>query len=209
MDKSVSIVLSKENKNTRKLAQTWYGLTDEQMQDCDVHHNPARHEGGRDIPEHLYVYHNTLHSAVHGDDFTKWARKGYAERKKRGTENKKGVRTGGGPPKKTSPTDEELKILKLRQKGNTRQEVADLLGISPGKVKRAVQECSRFGYKLRLKPGPKKGCPGQPKSIETVDKIKMKRRGQVITEESNIKRSETMKRVCEEKSWSRRKKEGG
>jgi hypothetical protein len=76
MDKEVSIVLSVERKNYRKLAQEWYGLTDEQMKDCDVHHNPARHEGGRNIPEHLFVYHETLHSAVHGDELTRFAREG-------------------------------------------------------------------------------------------------------------------------------------
>jgi hypothetical protein len=76
MEKEVSIVLSQERKKHRKLAQEWYGLTDEQMRDCDVHHNPPRSEGGRNIPEHLYVYHFTLHDAVHGDDFTKWARTG-------------------------------------------------------------------------------------------------------------------------------------
>jgi ribosomal protein L27 len=76
MNKEVSIVLSVERKNYRKLAQNWYGLTDAQMEEMDVHHNPARHQGGRNIPEHLFVYHHTLHTAVHGDDFTKWARQG-------------------------------------------------------------------------------------------------------------------------------------
>ena len=76
MNKEVSIVLSVERKNYRKLAQEWFGLTDEQMIDMDVHHNPPRHQGGRNIPEHLFVYHNTLHSAVHANDFTQFARKG-------------------------------------------------------------------------------------------------------------------------------------
>jgi len=76
MKKEVSIVLSRERKNHRKLAQEWFGLTDEQMVGMDVHHNPPRHKGGRNIPEHLFVLHATLHAAVHGDDFTKWARKG-------------------------------------------------------------------------------------------------------------------------------------
>jgi hypothetical protein len=76
MDKEVSIVLSVERKNYRKLAQEWYGLTDEQMVDMDVHHNPSRHKGGRNIPEHLFVYHNTLHHAVHGYEYILWARKG-------------------------------------------------------------------------------------------------------------------------------------
>jgi hypothetical protein len=76
MDKHLSIVLCKPVRNYRKLAQSWYGLTDEQMIGMDVHHNPPVHQGGQNIPEHLYVYHNTLHNAVHGNDFTKWARKG-------------------------------------------------------------------------------------------------------------------------------------
>ncbi len=65
MKKEVSIVLSRERQNYRKLAQEWFGLTDEQMKDCDVHHNPPRSQGGRNIPEHLFVYHYTLHAAVH------------------------------------------------------------------------------------------------------------------------------------------------
>jgi len=76
MNKEVSIVLSAERRNYRKLAQEWFGLTDEQMIGMDVHHNPPRSQGGRNIPEHLFIYHETLHSAVHGDNFTKWARRG-------------------------------------------------------------------------------------------------------------------------------------
>jgi hypothetical protein len=76
MDNKVSIILSTERSSYRKVAQEWYGLTDEQMIDMDVHHNPPRHEGGRNIPEHLFVYHKTLHAAVHGDEFVLWARKG-------------------------------------------------------------------------------------------------------------------------------------
>ena len=74
MKKEVSIVLSSERKNYRKLAQEWFGLTDEQMKDCDVHHNPPRHQGGRNIPEHLFVYHYTLHAAIHENNWTAWAR---------------------------------------------------------------------------------------------------------------------------------------
>lgn len=76
MDKSVSLVLSQESSNYRKLAQDWYGLTDHQMVGMDVHHNPARCEGGRNIPEHLYIYHNTLHYAVHGEELVRHARAG-------------------------------------------------------------------------------------------------------------------------------------
>lgn len=76
MDREVSIVLSIERRDYRRVAQNWYGLTNQQMMGMDVHHNPARHEGGRNIPEHLYVYHNTLHAAVHDGEFVLWAREG-------------------------------------------------------------------------------------------------------------------------------------
>ena len=69
-------MLSREVRNFRKLAQEWFGLTDEQMKDCDVHHNPPRSQGGRNIPEHLFVLHPTLHAAVHQHDFVLWAREG-------------------------------------------------------------------------------------------------------------------------------------
>ena len=66
MVKSVSIVLSRPVSNYRKLAQEWYGLTDEQMVGRHVHHNPPRHKGGQNIPEHLYVYAPEVHDSVHG-----------------------------------------------------------------------------------------------------------------------------------------------
>lgn len=76
MNKEVSIVLSRERRSHRQISQEWYGLTDEQMVGMDVHHNPPRSLGGRNIPEHLYVYHNTLHSAVHEHNFVLWSRAG-------------------------------------------------------------------------------------------------------------------------------------
>jgi general stress protein YciG len=66
MDTTVSIVLSKEESNYRKLAQVHYGLTDEEMIGRHVHHNPPRYKGGRNIPEHLYVYSPEVHDEVHG-----------------------------------------------------------------------------------------------------------------------------------------------
>ena len=66
MDKNVSIVLSRPVSNYRKLAQEWYGLSDEQMVGRHVHHNPPRHKGGQNIPEHLYVYSPQMHDEVHG-----------------------------------------------------------------------------------------------------------------------------------------------
>lgn len=207
MEKSLSIVLSPSIQDYRSLAQSHWGLTDEQMKDMHVHHNPPKHKGGRNVPEHLYVYSPETHRLVHDSEFILWANKGYEERLKRGTQNKKGVRTGGGPSKKTNPHPEELKILKLRQSGLSRKEVAEMLGISEGKVKRAVMQCSKFGYKLRLKPGPKKGCRGNTFSEETKEKIREKRASQTFSEESLNKRSESMKRHCKDHKWSRRKKQ--
>ena len=74
MKKEVSMVLSKEKVDYRKVAKEWMGLTDEQMEGMHVHHNPPQSQGGRNIPEHLYVYHPTLHAEVHGYDFMTWAK---------------------------------------------------------------------------------------------------------------------------------------
>ena len=66
MNNDVSIVISRPVHNYRKLAQEWYGLTDEQMIGRHVHHNPPRHKGGQNVPEHLYVYSPEIHDEVHG-----------------------------------------------------------------------------------------------------------------------------------------------
>ena len=62
MKKTVSIVLSPGQVNYRKVAQRNWGLTDEQMRGKHVHHHPPVSEGGRNIPEHLYVCSPSLHA---------------------------------------------------------------------------------------------------------------------------------------------------
>ena len=182
-----SIVLSPNTWNYRKVAQYHYNLTDEQMEKIDIHHNPPRCEGGRNIPEHLYIYHPITHKSIHDKQALNWARKSSG--------NKNGKR--GKPPAKTNPTPQELKILKLRQSGLTRKEVADLLGLKEHQVKRAITECSKFGYILHLKSGPKKGCEGREQSEETKQIIREKRALQVFTEDIQKKKSDKMK----EKKW--------
>jgi hypothetical protein len=78
MDRELSIVLSRESSNYRSMAQTHYGLTSEQMRGVHVHHNPSRSKGGRNIPEHLYVYSPSMHRfAAHGgEEWIEWAQKG-------------------------------------------------------------------------------------------------------------------------------------
>ena len=61
MDKEVSIVLSRENTDYRKVAQINWGLSDEQMSGKHVHHEPPKALGGRNIPEHLYVCSPDMH----------------------------------------------------------------------------------------------------------------------------------------------------
>ncbi len=51
----------------RNIARKHWGLTKEQMCGMHVHHFPPRCEGGKDIPEHLYVcspemHHNGWHN---------------------------------------------------------------------------------------------------------------------------------------------------
>jgi hypothetical protein len=62
MDKSVSLVLSQERWDYRKVAQENWGLTNEQMKGTHVHHHPPKSEGGRNIPEHLYVCSPSMHA---------------------------------------------------------------------------------------------------------------------------------------------------
>ena len=62
MEKCLSIVLSSDAKNYRKVAQVHWGLTDEQMKGKHVHHHPAVSEGGRNVPEHLYVCSPSMHA---------------------------------------------------------------------------------------------------------------------------------------------------
>jgi hypothetical protein len=100
MEKSLSIVLSREETNYRKVAQKHYGLTDEQMAGMHVHHNPSRSEGGRNIPEHLFVYHPRIHDEVHGGNgFTLACSKGGKRGGKIGgksrNKNKEACRRGG------------------------------------------------------------------------------------------------------------------
>jgi hypothetical protein len=95
MKKEVSMVLSVESTNYRKLAQTHYNLTAEQMMGMHVHHNPPRHQGGRNIPEHLYVYHPTLHNEVHQGDFTSWASNNGVTKEQAAEWGALGGRTGG------------------------------------------------------------------------------------------------------------------
>lgn len=192
-----AIVLSPNYSNYRKVAQQNYGLTDEQMKDIDVHHNPPRCEGGRNISEHLYVYHPATHKIIHDKQAINWAKKSKGNK----TEKR------GKPPKKIEPTQQELSILKYRQSGLSRKEVADVLGLKEHQVKRAIRECSKFGYELHLKSGPKKGCEGKTHTEETKNKIKEKRAQQVFTQESLDKRSESMKSHCKSHTWSRRPKE--
>jgi hypothetical protein len=57
----LSLTLSQESPNYRKVAQEHWGLTDEQMIGMHVHHEPPRSQGGRNIPEHLYVCSPSIH----------------------------------------------------------------------------------------------------------------------------------------------------
>jgi len=100
MKKEVSIVFSPSCSNYRKLAQKHYGLSDDQMKGMHVHHNPPRYMGGRNIPEHLYVYSPEMHDAVHGGNgFTLASSEGGKRGGKIGgksrNKNKEACRRGG------------------------------------------------------------------------------------------------------------------
>jgi hypothetical protein len=116
MDREVSIVLSVERRNYRKVAQEWYGLTDEQMEGMDVHHNPPVSQGGRNIPEHLFVYHPTLHTAVHEFEFIMWSRVGGREAHREKAEDGKSLH-GIRSAKRLNSDKDELGRSKAAVKG--------------------------------------------------------------------------------------------
>ena len=86
-----AIVLVRETKNYRKLAQQHWGLTDEQMRGMHVHHYPEKCNGGRNIPEHLYVCSPSIHAHCwhDGDWFVEKAAKGGSLGKRKSTKPKK------------------------------------------------------------------------------------------------------------------------
>jgi hypothetical protein len=62
MDNSSALAYYPEVKDYRSLAQKSWNLTDEQMQNMHVHHQPPRCEGGRNIAIHLYVTSPSMHA---------------------------------------------------------------------------------------------------------------------------------------------------
>jgi hypothetical protein len=102
----VALVYSPECKNYRKLAQKSWGLTDKQMKGMHVHHFPEKCNGGRNIPEHLYVCSPSVHAHCwhNGDWFVEKAAKGGAA----------GKRESKPKPEKKPLTTEERKELNTR-----------------------------------------------------------------------------------------------
>lgn len=153
-----ALVYSPNLSNYRRVAQLHYGLTDEEMTGLDIHHNPPRCLGGRNIPEHLYVYHPITHKQIHDRQAINWARKSSG--------NKSSKR--GKPPSKTELRPIEIEIGKMASKGMSRGEISTSLGVSTHQVKRAIAECRKFGLVVSTKTGPKKGtpqCGGNPTGI--------------------------------------------
>jgi hypothetical protein len=200
MDRNVSIVLSPGTANYRKVAQKHWGLTDEQMKGMHVHHCPPVSEGGRNIPEHLYVCSPNMHQhGWHNDEF-------FVLQAGKSSGNKHGKR--GKPSLKTTPTERDLKVYDLRKRGLSSTQIAEKLGISKAMAKNSYSSCVKLGYPKLPNPrtGPPKGSPGKTHSEGAIKKIKMARAKQVFTEETQRKKSEKMKKACKERTWSRRKK---
>lgn len=154
-----NIVYSPNRSNYRKVAQYHYNLTDEQMLGVDIHHNPPRCEGGRNIPEHLFIYHPITHKSVHDKQAIDWATKSSG--------NTNGPR--GCPPQKTQATQRDIECITLRNEGLTRKEICDRLGLKMHQVKRSIREAMKYHYNNTGKPGPKKGLlqrGGVPKGTD-------------------------------------------
>jgi transposase len=182
------------------MAQKAWGLTDEQMEGMHVHHHPAQSEGGRNVPEHLYVCSPSMHQhGWHNDEF-------FLLKAGSNSGNRHGPR--GRPPKKTEPTERDKLVYSLRKEGLSSTGVAEKLGISRQMAKDSYKQCVQFGYPKLPNPrtGPPKGSAGQPLTEETKEKIRAARANQTFTEETQRKKSEKMREICKERTWSRKKK---
>jgi hypothetical protein len=149
---SSAIVLSPERYNYRRVAQLHWGLSDEQMQGMHVHHHPPLHEGGRNIPEHLYVCSPEMHQhGWHNDEF-------YVLQAGKTTGNKSSKR--GRPSKKSELSERDIKVYKLRSQGLSSAEISKILGISRDMAKKSYQWCLKLGLPTLPSPktGPPKGC---------------------------------------------------
>ena len=93
----------------RNIARKNWGLTEEQMHGMHVHHFPPRSEGGKDIPEHLYVCSAEFHKKIwHGDKYymknlmkavaCNTGKKQSEETKRKRSEKLKGKRFGNNIP---------------------------------------------------------------------------------------------------------------
>ena len=159
---SSAIVLSPNRHNYRKVAQAHWGLTDEQMEGKHVHHHPSVHEGGRNIPEHLYVCSPEMHQyGWHNDEF-------FVLQASKTSGNRTGPR--GRPPRKTEPNTLDVDIYKLRKQGLSSSKIAELLDITRDRAKRGYKSCVNLGWPKLPNPktGPAKGSPqrgGNPTGI--------------------------------------------
>ena len=157
-----AIVLSPNKYNYRKVAQQHWGLTDEQMEGMQVHHFPPVNEGGRNVPEHLYVCSPQMHQkGWHNDEF-------YVIQASKTSGNKHGKR--GKPPNKTEPTFRDIEIYNLRKQGLSSTKIAEILQISRDMAKNGYSWCVKLGYPKLPNPktGPGKGSPqrgGNPAGI--------------------------------------------
>ena len=140
-EECLSLVHSPNSHRHRAVLQRHWNLTDEQMEGMDIHHNPPRCEGGRNIPEHLYLYHPQTHKLIHGTDNE--GTEGWGGRSKGNTNGRRGK-----PPEKTEPTLRDLEVYSLRKDGMNRQDIAKHLNLREHQVKRCLMECYKFGYPL-------------------------------------------------------------
>ncbi len=97
MEKHLSLV-KLETRPYRVVAQENWGLTDEQMKGCHVHHRVPRSEGGTNDPSNLFVCSPSMHrwGWHNGEAFVEWGTKAAEVRDKKEhkeTSRKAGLKT--------------------------------------------------------------------------------------------------------------------
>jgi hypothetical protein len=146
METSLSIV-KLETRPYRTVAQENWGLTNEQMEGCHVHHRVPRSEGGTNDPSNLFVCSPSMHrwGWHNGEVFVEWGAKA----------------NEGRDPHEHSETSRRA-ALKTMELG------VGLFGRDSEKRKRDASKAASIGGKLPWWHNPETGettrakeCPGE------------------------------------------------
>lgn len=141
----------------RNIARKHWGLTKEQMKGMHVHHFPPRSEGGKDIPEHLYICSEEFHRKIwHGNEYfmnnlmkaveKNTGKKQSEETKRKRSEKLKGRRFGNNIPGNSDNSHFNKKVIINGVKYNSMTEASICLNISLQCLNYRMKNWKEQGY---------------------------------------------------------------